>query len=49
MITYNHEKYISQAIQGILLQKTNFEFELIIANDCSTDNSDNIIQECIKN
>jgi glycosyltransferase involved in cell wall biosynthesis len=37
MITYNQEKYISQAIEGILIQKTNFPIELVIGEDCSTD------------
>ena len=37
MITYNHEKYISQAIEGVLLQRTDFPIELIIGEDCSTD------------
>lgn len=39
MITYNHEKYIAQAIEGVLMQKTNFKYELIIGEDCSTDNT----------
>ena len=29
-ITYNHEKYIEQAITGFLMQQTNFPFEIII-------------------
>lgn len=37
MITYNHEKYISQAIEGVLMQEAFFNIELIIADDCSTD------------
>lgn len=37
MITYNHEKYIRQAIEGVLMQKINFSVELIIGEDCSTD------------
>jgi glycosyltransferase involved in cell wall biosynthesis len=37
MITYNHEKYISNAIEGVLMQKCNFKIELIIGEDCSTD------------
>lgn len=30
MITYNHEKFISQAIESVLMQKTDFDFELVI-------------------
>lgn len=30
MITYNHEKYIAQAIDSVLMQKTNFDFEIVI-------------------
>lgn len=49
MITFKHEKYIKQAIEGILMQESNFEFELIIADDCSPDNSSQIIDEIIRN
>ena len=45
MITYNHEKYIAEAIQGVLMQKTDFEIEFIIANDASTDNTHTLITE----
>ena len=48
MITYGHEKYIQEAIEGVFLQKTDFLVELIIANDSSPDNSDEIIRETIK-
>lgn len=44
MITYNHEPYISQAIESILEQKTNFEFELVIGEDHSTDKTAEIIK-----
>jgi glycosyltransferase involved in cell wall biosynthesis len=47
MITYNQEKYIEQAIEGVLRQKCDFDFELIISNDCSTDNSHQIILNAI--
>ena len=39
IITYNHEKYISQAIESFLMQETNFDFEIIIGEDYSTDNT----------
>ena len=42
-ITYNHEKYISQAIEGFLNQKTTFKTEIIIHDDCSTDTTKEII------
>jgi len=45
MITYNHENYIRDAIEGVLIQKTNFPIELIIGEDCSTDNTRKICQE----
>jgi len=45
MITYNHEKYIRQAIEGVVNQKTDFEFELIISEDCSTDTTRKICLE----
>ena len=37
MVTYNHDKFIGQAIEGVLMQETDFEYELVIANDCSPD------------
>ncbi len=43
--TYNHEKYISKAIEGFLSQRTNFNFEIIIADDASIDDNQRIIGE----
>jgi len=37
MITYNHEKFIAQAIESVLMQKTNFDFKLVIGEDFSID------------
>lgn len=45
MITYNHEKYIRQALDSILMQKVNFEYEIVIGEDCSKDNTRNILLE----
>jgi glycosyltransferase involved in cell wall biosynthesis len=49
MITYKHEAYIHEAIDNILKQETNFEYELVIANDNSPDQTDSIIQQFISN
>jgi glycosyltransferase involved in cell wall biosynthesis len=37
--TYNHEKYIEECLGGILKQKTNFNYEIIVGDDFSTDNN----------
>ncbi len=47
MITYLHEAYITQAIEGVLMQETNFEYELIIADDCSPDNTEEVVRNII--
>lgn len=44
LITYNHEKYVEQAIDSILMQKTSFNWKLIIADDCSTDSTRSILK-----
>ena len=43
--TYNHEKYIADAIESFLMQKTNFKFEIIIHDDASTDRTADIIRQ----
>ena len=43
-----HEKYIEEAINGVLMQETDFEVELVISNDNSPDQTDAIIQRIIK-
>jgi len=48
MISYNHEPYIQQAIEGVLMQKVNFPVELIIADDASLDQTENIVRKIIK-
>lgn len=42
--TYNQEKYVTQAIEGFLIQETTFPIEIIIHDDASTDNTVNIIK-----
>ncbi|MGM9506783.1 glycosyltransferase [Larkinella sp. GY13] len=46
--TYNLEKYISEAIDNWLMQRTNFEFEIIICDDCSVDNTVAIVESYIQ-
>ena len=48
ILTYNHEDFIAKAIEGVYMQNTNIPIELIVSNDCSTDNTDLIIKELIK-
>lgn len=47
MITYNHENYIEEAILSVLSQTTTFDIELIIGNDCSTDETHSVIEKII--
>jgi len=47
-ISYNQEKYIAQALDGFVSQKVNFNFEAIVADDCSTDSTSKIINEYAK-
>lgn len=42
---YNHELYIKDALDGFLMQKTNFEYEVLVHDDASTDKTADIIRE----
>jgi glycosyltransferase involved in cell wall biosynthesis len=44
MITYKHEAFIAEAIEGVLMQEVDFPVELIIADDCSPDGTSEIVQ-----
>jgi glycosyltransferase involved in cell wall biosynthesis len=44
-ITFNHEKYIADAIESFLMQKTDFKYEILIHDDASTDRTVEIIKE----
>jgi glycosyltransferase involved in cell wall biosynthesis len=43
--TYDHEPFIAQAIESVLIQRAGFPFELVIAEDCSTDGTREIVKE----
>jgi len=45
IITYNHEKFIGKALDSALGQKTNFDYEIVIGEDCSTDKTRQILLE----
>lgn len=47
-LTYNHEKYIRDALEGFLMQRTNFIFEVIVFDDASTDGTSEIVREYAK-
>lgn len=49
MITYGHEQYIREAIEGVLMQECDFEVDIIISNDCSPDQTDTVIQDILSN
>lgn len=43
IITYNHEKFIKETLEGVLMQKTNFKYEIVICDDFSTDKTRDIL------
>lgn len=43
--TYNHEKYIEECLKNVVSQKTDFKFLMLVSDDCSTDNTRNIIEK----
>ena len=45
VVTYNQEQYIRQALDSILMQQVNFDYEIIIGEDCSTDSTPAICDE----
>ena len=45
MLTYNHGKYIEKAVQSVCAQQGDFQLEIIIGDDCSTDNTAEVIDE----
>ena len=45
VMTYNHEKFIRQTLDSVAMQETNFEYEILISEDCSTDCTREIVVE----
>ena len=44
IVTYNQEKFLEQTLQSILNQNTDFQYEVIVGDDCSTDSTRKIIE-----
>ena len=44
IVTYNHDRYIDQALSSVLEQETGFDFEIIISEDASTDGTRDIVR-----
>lgn len=45
LMTFNHAEFIAQAMEGILMQQTNFKVEVVVGDDFSTDNTSEIIKK----
>lgn len=45
VIVYNHETFLSNTLESVLVQKTDFDFEILVADDASTDGSAKIIKQ----
>lgn len=48
LITYNHERYLRDALEGILVQNTSFDFEVVIGEDHSTDATRAVVDEYVE-
>lgn len=48
VITYNHAKYIQECLNSILLQRTNFRFEVLIGDDASPDDTQDILRDYLE-
>ena len=44
-ITYNHEKFIAEALDSFLMQETDFPFELVVDDDCSPDGTADVVRQ----
>lgn len=48
VITYNQQRYIGQCLQSLVDQQTRFDFEIIVADDCSSDDTAAIVQQFVQ-
>ena len=48
VVTYNQEKYIAECLESLVKQQTNFKFEIIVGEDCSTDNTRSIVKKYVE-
>ena len=48
VVTYNQEKYIAECLESLVTQQTTFKFEIIVGEDCSTDNTRKIVQQYVE-
>ena len=44
-LTYNHQKYIRQCLESLVNQETEFDYEIIVHDDASIDNTADIVRE----
>ena len=44
-ITYNQRRYLAECLQSLVDQKANFDFEIIVGDDCSTDGTRAVVEE----
>jgi glycosyltransferase involved in cell wall biosynthesis len=45
LVAFNHKQYINQSLESILAQETNFPYEIVISDDCSTDGTTDILRD----
>src|SRR6202047_4171706 len=45
VVTQNHERFIPQALDSILAQRVNFDYEIVVGEDCSTDSTRDILMD----
>lgn len=48
IVTYNQESYIAECLQSLVTQQTDFKFEIIVGEDCSTDGTRAIVQKYVE-